>query len=85
MNALSNCIHPAELTEEQRREFIAGWTDAGGYTGDLESPYPWCAPWTWGDVLPLHGATPYEWGAHWWEVMADEVKAELACEADEED
>lgn len=37
-----------ELSEERKEAFIEGWKAEGGYIGDIDSPAPWCAPWTWG-------------------------------------
>lgn len=78
-------VNVAELTEEQRVAFIGGWSDAGGYTGDVGTPCPWCAPWTYTQTIKVRGTTPEEWGAHWWDLMADEVEAELGNETEEED
>ena len=73
------------LTDVQKDEFVSGWKEAGGYMGDVESPAPWCAPWTWGDTeIEVSGDTPQEWGASWWYAKKPEVLAAIAAEAAEE-
>ena len=71
-------IDPAELNEGQRADFIAGWTDAGGYVGDIDTPQPWCAPWTWTHELEVVGANPYEWGADHCKAIQEEAEASWA-------
>lgn len=65
------------LTEEQQDAFIEGWKNAGGYTGDLETPnpYPWCCPWDYTDSIEVEGETPEEWGADYWKQCKDEIEA----------
>ena len=75
---LAKTIDPAELTESQKNDFIAGWKDAGGYVGDIETPQPWCAPWTWTRELEVVGADPYEWGVDHCKTIQEETEASWA-------
>lgn len=69
------------LTEEQQTLFIEGWDAAGGYTADAEagSPSPWCCPWDCGSApdLETESDDPRDWGAQYWEMVKDEVFAEV--------
>lgn len=70
-----------DYTDEQKEAFIEGWKSAGGYTGDLDSPYPWCAPWTHNvcidvDIDPAI-IDPAIIGAAWWKECAAEVEKQL--------
>lgn len=72
------------LTDEQKEEFISGWKEAGGFMGDIESPYPWCEPWTYELEIEVEGETPEEWGACWWETKKHEMLAAIAAVTVEE-
>ena len=74
-------IATSDLTEERQAAFIAGWEAAGGYTDDLESPAPWCCPWSYTDSILVTGDTPEEWGGAWWRQCGEEVRHFLAGEA----
>lgn len=63
------------LTEEQQKAFIEGWENAGGLTDDLETPNPWCAPWTSCDSIDVEGETLEEMGADWWRQNKAEIEA----------
>ncbi|MDR1587393.1 MAG: hypothetical protein LBS57_08060 [Treponema sp.] len=69
-------------TEYQRGQFVSGWEDAGGYTGDLDTPTPWCCPWLHADTtIPMpEGSSPREAGRLWWESCREEVEELLAQE-----
>lgn len=41
-------------SEEKRAAFIAGWKNAGGYTGDTDTPAPWCCPWSWAAAITVN-------------------------------
>ena len=82
---VAKVIDPAELTEEQRAEFVTGWIDAGGYMGDTDSPCPWCAPWYWTHDLEVVGADPYEWGADHWKSVKEDVERLTASENELDD
>ena len=68
-----------DFTEEQRDAFVEGWKKAGGYVGDLDSPYPWCAPWTHRACIEVDAESddPAVIGAAWWRECAAEVAREL--------
>lgn len=57
-----------DYTDEQKEAFIEGWKKAGGYVGDLDSPYPWCAPWTYTFYIEVDAESddPAIIGAAWW-------------------
>lgn len=73
------------MTDEQQDAFIEGWEDAGGYTGDTESPAPWCAPWYTGETIEVTGDDAKDWGAQYWAQCKDEVERILAAEAEAAD
>ena len=70
-------INIDKLSDKQKESFIEGWEAAGGYMGDIESPSPWCAPWTYCGILELKGNNAKEWGAYWWSLCEYEVETEL--------
>lgn len=73
---MSNMFDPLLLTDEQQEAFIRGWESAGGPTDDIESPAPWCCPWTWASEITItDNGSPEEWGALWWEECRDEVES----------
>lgn len=74
-------LNLATLTEEQQDAFIEGWKNAGGLTDDLETPNPWCAPWTSCDSIEVEGSTLEEMGADYWRQCKPEIEAQLATEA----
>lgn len=78
-------LDTTKMTEEQQDQFIAGWEDAGGYTGDTESPAPWCAPWCSGETIEVTGDDAKDWGAQYWAQCKDEVERILAEEAEAAD
>lgn len=84
MSNPKNCRRPVDtslFTEEAREAFVDGWTAVGGYTGDVGTDCPWCAPWTWGPEIKVAGVTPRERGAAWWAICAGEVTRLLDEEA----
>lgn len=68
------------MTEEQQEAFIEGWEVAGGYTGDMGFPDPWCAPWYTGEKIEVTGDNPKDWGSQYWEQCKDEIECILAEE-----
>ena len=66
-------IDPRTLDEEERGAFVEGWTDAGGYIDDGDTPEPWCAPWDYETEIPVSGETAYDWGASYWETIQEDV------------
>ena len=68
-----------DYTDEQKEAFIEGWKKAGGYVGDLDSPYPWCAPWTYTFCIEVAAESddPAIIGAAWWKVCAAGVEKQL--------
>ena len=75
-------LDTTKMTEEQQEQFVEGWEAAGGYTGDTESPAPWCAPWYTGETISVTGDDAKDWGAQYWAQCKDEVERILAEEAD---
>lgn len=69
----------SKFNSEQEEAFIEGWKKAGGYVGDLDSPYPWCAPWTHRACIEVDAESddPAIIGAAWWKECAAEVEKEL--------
>lgn len=69
----------SKFNSEQEEAFIEGWKKAGGYVGDLDSPYPWCAPWTHRACIEVDAESddPAVIGAAWWKECAAEVEKEL--------
>lgn len=77
-----------------RAAFVDGWTDAGGWTGDVGTDCPWCAPWTWAAAIKVEWrpdqlapagysaeeVAAYQAGAGYWRVVGPEVRALLATE-----
>ena len=72
-------VRVSNFNSEQKETFIEGWKSAGGYVGDLDSPYPWCAPWTYRDCIEVDAENddPAIIGAAWWKECAAEVEKEL--------
>lgn len=72
-------VRISDYTDEQKESFIEGWKKAGGYVGDLDSPYPWCAPWTYNFCVnvDVESDDPAIIGAAWWKACAAEVAREL--------
>lgn len=72
-------VRVSNFNSEQKEAFIEGWKKAGGYVGDLDSPYPWCAPWTHrvGIEVDAQSDDPAIIGAAWWKECAAEVAQEL--------
>jgi hypothetical protein len=64
-----------EYTDEQKEAFIEGWKKAGGYVGDLDSPYPWT--YRVGIEVDAESDDPAIIGAAWWKECAAEVAQEL--------
>lgn len=75
-------VRVSNFNSEQKEAFIEGWKSAGGYVGDLDSPYPWCAPWTYrvGIEVDAQSDDPAIIGAAWWKECAAEVAQELKGE-----
>lgn len=73
-------IDTTMMTKTQKDAFIDGWESAGGYTGDMGSPDPWCAPWHTGEKIVVHGDDPKDWGAQYWAQCKDEIESILAKE-----
>ena len=69
-----------DFTDEQKEAFIEGWKKAGGYVGDMDSPYPWCCPWELNDEIEVEGETLEEMGADWWRQSKAEIEALIAEE-----
>ena len=78
-------IAARKLKEEERGAFVEGWTEAGGYTDDLDTPAPWCAPWTYDANIKVTGTDVKSWGAQYWEQCRKEIEALLAEEAQNAD
>lgn len=74
-------LYLTSLSEQDKEAFIAGWESAGGYVGDMDSPSPWCAPWTSCDAIDVEGETLEEMGADYWRQCKPEIEAQLAEEA----
>lgn len=72
----------SNFNSEQKEAFIEGWKKAGGYVGDLDSPYPWCAPWTHTFYIEVDAESddPATIGAAWWKECAAEVDAAIKGE-----
>lgn len=68
------------MTEEQRAAFIEGWEEACGYTDDMGSPDPWCAPWYTKEIIEVKGNDPKDWGAQYWEQCKEEIESYLVVE-----
>lgn len=75
-------VRVSNFNSEQKEAFIEGWKSAGGYVGDLDSPYPWCAPWAYrvGIEVDAQSDDPAIIGAAWWKECAAEVAQELKGE-----
>lgn len=71
-------VNTTRFTDEQKDRFVAGWTEAGGYTDDAEAESPWFAPWVWQPEIIVRGTTPEEWGADWFAQCKPEIDALLA-------
>lgn len=79
-NNMTN-VNFADMTENDRADFVDGWEAAGGVMNDIESATPWCAPWTYQREANFAGANPREWGAEWWAQNRAEIEA-LAAETE---
>lgn len=69
-------LDSTKLDEEERREFAAGWIEAGGIVDDDGgfNVKPLRFPWTRREVCTVTGSTPREWGAAYWRYMRDRVE-----------
>lgn len=74
-------LYLTTLSDQDKEAFIAGWESAGGYVGDMDSPCPWCAPWTSCYSIDVEGETLEEMGADWWRQNKAEIEALIAEEA----
>lgn len=74
-------LDTTKLTEDDQELFIDGWSAAGGYLGDSESPAPWCAPWASDQIIEVTGTDVKDWGRQYWKQCKDEVERLLAEEA----
>lgn len=75
-------IDTTKFTEDEQELFIDGWSAAGGYLGDSESPAPWCAPWASDQIIEVTGTDVKDWGRQYWKQCKDEVERLLAEEAE---
>lgn len=78
-------ISTLSFSDDDRAAFIRGWEAAGGYVGDIDTPRPWCMPWTYAPEikLQLSSAAAYtleELGAAFWGKQRDAVEDALADE-----
>lgn len=75
-------VYVSNYNSEQKGAFVEGWKKAGGYVGDLDSPYPWCAPWTHSVCIEVDTESndPAVIGAEWWKECAAEVEKELKAQ-----
>lgn len=72
-------LNTESLTEEEQKRFVYGWKSNGGYMETDFNPTfsgdPFCCPWLYQKVIEVHGHTPEEWGAAWWEECRPEAIA----------
>ena len=80
-NKMTFELYTPTMTEEQRNQFLAGWESAGGYTGDTESPAPWCTK----ETIKVAGTDATAWGEQYWKQVQPEVERLLAEEAEREE
>lgn len=77
-------ISTLSFSDDDRAAFIRGWEAAGGYIGDIDTPRPWCMPWTYATEQRFAGAidgySMEELGARFWAWQRDAVEAALADE-----
>ena len=69
------------MKDESMNNFVKGFFDAALRDGetlenDVESPYPWSAPWLWGgdEWKPRKGESYFKAGARWYRGNAAEIK-----------
>lgn len=72
-------LNTESLPEEEQKRFVHGWKSNGGYIETDVNPDfngdPFCCPWLYQSVIEVHGHTPEDWGAAWWEKCRPEVLA----------
>ena len=68
------------FTDAQKKAFIEGWENAGGFVDDPDNPCPWCCPWEWTDEIEVEGENFEEMGADWWHRNRDEIESLIAEE-----
>ena len=70
-------LNTESLPEEEQKRFVHGWKSNGGYIETDVNPDfngdPFCCPWLYQNVIEVHGHTPEDWGAAWWEKCRPEV------------
>ena len=70
-------LNTESLPEEEQKRFVHGWKSNGGYIETDVNPDfngdPFCCPWLYQSVIEVHGHTPEDWGAAWWEKCRPEV------------